>query len=458
MGRIAAAAIAAIIGFRGLPAPESEQAIMGPLANYSLPVVLGMLVLGLIGGVAIVRSAFVPEIGRARSPGGRVPLHMPLLLLFFLTYLVSYLVSRGVAADMSPRTNEVLSELIVGLVFTHLVYLAFRTRADLESLRWGLIAAGTGIALFLLYRSVVAPDPQIRLGTFQTANYAHLSYAVVIAAWMGPVAAYLGGHSWRWAIGMPHLGVVIGACLLTGTRAGIWSLLLLVPLFVLLRHGREHARGWIWFLVASLATVWALIGLLSSRAVVSRGLDILVFNRGELWGHALGESFEDLRSFFFGTGIGSYDLHGAFYPHNLILDAWHSAGIFAAFILVGLVAALGLNAYRLAQSGEQGWSRSLSDTATSLTGLGLVSIIGGLVTYSLPSNLFLWIFVGAASRLHQIDREATDAAVSSRTPLEVLTPVIGWRSLPADTVRRVTGDGSASHPPSARPRRRLRGI
>lgn len=405
MARLAAVSIVVMLGFRGFEGWDALEVVLGPLIGYSPPVVLGMLGLCIAATVSGLRA--LERGAEVRAPGFAL-----LLLGLVAVYCVTWLLDVA-AANESPRGQVVILELLVAIAFTTMVYLAFRTEQDVLLLQRAIVIAALGVGAYLLYRATFLPEPALRLGTFSRANYADLSYLLAAALWVGPISRFVLSGPRRFAGSLPQVAVLLGAGLLTGTRAGIWTVLMFAPLLlvVLKSTGSRRAGHWLWFIPATLALGWSLVELLSSRAVVDRGFELFSFNRGELWVQAAQESTDSLRALLLGAGTGAFDITGDFaYPHNLLLEVQYNGGILATLLVCALLAVTVLRVWgRVRGSG----GRRMQHLAVPALGLGVVALVGALVTYEAPSNLLLWIFVAMSARMHTLAH--APARVPART-------------------------------------------
>ena len=139
--------------------------------------------------------------------------------------------------------------------------------------------------------------------------------------------------------------------------------------------------------------------------VVERALDLTDVQgsggRLEMIYTAINDVFDSVKNFAIGKGPGTYyyfdETTDYFYPHNFILDLAVSCGVPAAVTFC----------YVVYKSCKICWVRAmagfveLSDRllCAQVLGLGIVTIIGGLLSFSFASNLLLFLFIGISGSI-----------------------------------------------------------
>lgn len=199
-----------------------------------------------------------------------LPLHLP-----FLLFLVSAWI--GVTVSYDPSLSLRKFELILGGVGLYYVLATTTTEFAKRAVVWGLVAIGTGAAVFFVTQTDFAQEP-IKLGVLNE-----------IGLLLNRVTPQLGQHT-------PHANLMAGIMLLALPYAicltyDAWhskrsiSLLVGTGLGLLMAFGlvMTTSRGALlaFALLCSLATLFYLAGRVAKRAGYSTGLGIaLVVNIG----------------------------------------------------------------------------------------------------------------------------------------------------------------------------------
>lgn len=354
--------------------------------------------------LGLIFCALAVRLIQVRTKILALPLHLP-----FLLFLVSAWI--GVTVSFDPDLSLRKFVLIVGSIALYYVLATTSTDFAKRLVVWGLLAIGTGVALFFVTQTDFAQEP-IKVGALneigmllnriapqlgQHTPHANLMAGIMLLAL--PYAACLGYDALRRknylaGIAASAMGLIIlFGLVMTTSRGALLALVLLVSIgtFVYLaarlakRGGYSPGIG-----VAAAINLGLIVFLLAfvlARNQIGTTLNASLGSVGgvprlELYNQVI-ELNQDY--VFTGAGLDTFSPHYSTYEllinvpflphaHNMLLQVWFEQGILGLIAFVWLI--VGYYVWTLRRRGRMNWLAVASAAAFTMVLLhGMVDVV-----------------------------------------------------------------------------------
>ncbi len=405
--------------FRGVSAQDNSGLAQGSYSIGTIAIYVGLPILVLPRLFARTSYSLTGPIG----------------YLFLLGVWFSLAVANTYMSALAFDPLHIVLEFAGDLMLVLMVFVGFATRKELQWSVEAIILAGlltSCVAIYTYFTQGLELFRYSALGA-SGATYNTVAYLVAAAAWAGPIC----GLAWRKGIGlltrMYFVGtlVLLAACLLlTGSRGAVLALLSASGMSLLAAKGvlgrRAVAIMTIGFALAACGAFLAeahSVRRLVETAKSGGHLGYARDARGEMFLDALDCVFSSGEAVLLGIGVGQYRYYETTYeidyPHNLFLDLALNAGVPAALLMAVALLHVFRSLMRLNRGSATDASRCLY---LQLLGIGVVSLVGGLVCFQFTSNLQLWIFLALGARATLIGRPA-QCEPNSRQVVQIASAV-----------------------------------